>query len=268
MRHVVITGGASGIGEAVATRVIRAGHRVTLLDRQAPEESSPLSALSTEQVRAVEVDVTDPDAVSRAVSDAWDWQSIDGLVTSAGVVARGVMLDEENERFEQVMSVNLGGTVNAVRSVLTHSVGSNRPCSMVVLASTAAVGYVAGLATSYHVSKAAVVGLVHSVAGDYAAHGIRINAIAPGVVHTPMTRDQLSAQGVDALSGRAPAGRLAEADDVAAVAEWLLSDHSRLTTGWVFPVDGGQTAVTGGPAAGFPLGDHFQVGIPVMEYSS
>jgi len=253
MRHVVITGGASGIGEAVALRLVRSGHRITILDRDLPEFAPWWGSLALENRGAwFSLDVRDSAAVDLAMEDSWAVAPIDGLVTSAGVVARGSLLNQDAEAFGESLAINIQGTVNPVRAALRHMVDAQTPGSIVTLSSTAGLGYVSGLGASYHIAKSAIAGLTHSVAGDYAQHGIRINAVAPGVVRTPMSLSQVSGQNEKLLAARAPAGRLADSDEIAGVIEWLLSPESRLTTGYVFPVDGGQSAVTGAPTEGYP----------------
>jgi len=252
MRHVVVSGGASGIGEAVATRLVRSGHRVTILDRRGQESLGWWRDFSPRQVGFLSLDVTNQEEVDRAVDALSEEVPLDGALTSAGIVTRGALLEQSSGDLSQTLAVNLSGTVNVVRAVVRNLVATRRSGSLVTVSSMAGMGYVAGLGVGYHVSKAAVVGLTRSVAGDYARHGIRINAIAPGVVKTPMALSQIEQQGEQRLAARAPAGRLAEPEEIAKVAEWLLSPESRLTTGYVFPVDGGQSAVTGAPAKGYP----------------
>jgi NAD(P)-dependent dehydrogenase (short-subunit alcohol dehydrogenase family) len=249
--HTVITGGASGIGESLALRLARSGQRVSVLDRTSSDEC-PWWAELDESTRGtwVVVDIADGLAVAAAI-DEIAAVPIDGLVTCAGIASRGNVLDVMAEEFDHTMSVNLGGTFAAVQAVARHLVTGGRPGSIVTVASTAGIGYVAGLGVAYHASKAAVLGVTWSLAGDLAKYGIRVNAIAPGVVRTPMTVGQRDAQGEERLGRRAPAGRLAEPDELAAAAAWLLSPASGFTTGHVLPVEGGQVASAGAPIAGY-----------------
>jgi NAD(P)-dependent dehydrogenase (short-subunit alcohol dehydrogenase family) len=249
--HTVISGGASGIGEALAQRLVRSGQRVSILDRTESNDC-PWWAEIDESSRGTwaVVDIADRAAVAAAI-DEIATDPIDGLVTCAGVASRENVLEVTDESFDRVLAINLGGTLAAVQAVARHLVASGRPGSIVTVASTAGIGYVAGLGVAYHASKAAVLGVTWSLAGDLAKYGIRVNAIAPGVVRTPMTVTQRDAQGEARLGRRAPAGRLAEADELAAAAAWLLSPASGLTTGHVLPVEGGQVASAGAPIAGY-----------------
>jgi NAD(P)-dependent dehydrogenase (short-subunit alcohol dehydrogenase family) len=252
--HVVITGGASGIGEATALRLAGAGHRVTVLDRTPPGDRPWWAGLAADRRGDWHVvDVTDTAAVTAAVAaSARSGHPLDGLVTCAGVVSRESSLDVTDEQFAHTLAVNLWGAFGPARAFARHLVDAGRPGSIVTVASTAGLGYVAGLGAAYHASKAALIGLARSMAGDLARYGIRVNVVAPGVVRTPMTAGQRGDQGEAPLAARAPAGRLAEAAEVAGAIMWLLSPRAALTTGHVLPVDGGQVAVAGAPGGGFP----------------
>lgn len=198
------------------------------------------------------VDVSDRAAVRDAIGHI-SRIPIDGLATCAGMVTGASILESDFEEMDRILSVNLGGTVAAAQAVARHLVGDGRPGSIVTVMSTAGLGYVAGLGVGYHVSKTAIAGLTRSMAGDLAQHGIRVNAVAPGLVRTPMTVAERGHFGEDSLSARVPAGRLSESEDIAAGIAWLLSPASALTTGHILPIDGGQISVAGAPADGFPL---------------
>jgi NAD(P)-dependent dehydrogenase (short-subunit alcohol dehydrogenase family) len=251
MPHYVITGGASGIGEATALRLTSAGHRVTVLDRIGPEACAWWERLpSAQRGQWHMLDVSDTGAVDAAVSGAGE--PLDGAVACAGVVTQETVLNVTDEQFARTIAVNVLGTLGTARAVARLLVDQGRPGSIVTVASTAGLGYVSGLGVAYHAAKAAVIGLTRSMAGDLARYGIRVNCVAPGVVRTAMTAGLRDRLGEMRFAARVPAGRLAEADEVAAPIVWLLSPGASLTTGHVLPVEGGQVAVAGAPPAGFP----------------
>jgi len=254
VNHIVITGGASGIGESLAHRLAARGVRVSVIDRAPAGDSSWWGALRP-QVRGLwhAIDVTDAAAVTTAIAQSDDVAPLDGLAACAGVADRETVLDATPESFARTMSINVTGTLNPARALVQRLVQAGRSGAIVTLASTAGIGYVAGLGAAYHASKSAVVGLTRSMAGDLARHGIRANCVVPGLVRTPMSAEQREGLGEARLAARAPAGRLAEPDELAAAVEWLLSPASSFTTGHVLPVEGGQVSVAVPPVGGHPV---------------
>lgn len=254
MNHVIITGGASGIGRSLALRLTSRGVRVSVIDRAAVDGQDWWADVAPELRGAWHaIDVTDAAAVSAAVAASNAVAPVDGLATCAGVVNRETVLDADLDRFAQTMAVNVTGTLVTSQAVARLLVDEGRPGAIVTLASTAGIGYVYGLGAAYHASKSAVVGLTRSLAGDLAQHGIRVNCAVPGLVRTPMSASERESLGEEKLAARAPAGRLAEADELAAAVEWLLSPAASFTTGHILPVDGGQTSVAVPPVGGHPV---------------
>ncbi|MFB8385715.1 SDR family NAD(P)-dependent oxidoreductase [Microbacterium sp. NPDC055910] len=251
MTHVLITGGASGIGRSLAHRLAALGHRVSVLDRlTGPDWWLALAADS----RGVWVmaDVTDTDAVTASIAEAEAIAPLTGLATCAGIVTNDSALDVSREAFTDAIDINVWGALGTAQAFARVLCSAGRPGAIVTVSSTAGLGYVAGLGVAYHASKAALVGVTRSMAGDLAPHGIRVSCVAPGLVRTPMSARERDSLGEELLAARAPAGRLAEPEEIASAIAWLLSPAASLITGHVLPVDGGQTSLAVPLSGGYP----------------
>jgi NAD(P)-dependent dehydrogenase (short-subunit alcohol dehydrogenase family) len=229
-RVVVVTGAASGIGLAIAQHLESAGWIVAALDRS---WSSPSSV-----GHGYEVDVTDEAQVVetlQAIDD--ELGPIRGAVTSAGVFLFADPVDITADQFRTVIDVNLTGTFlvarEAARAMRRHGGGS-----IVTVSSVSGLLTAPGRA-AYASSKGGVMALTRSLAVDLAASGIRVNSIAPGLVHTPLFDANHSPELRDARLTTVPMGRLGEPHEIASVAEFLLGDRSSFVTGQTWAVDGG-----------------------------
>jgi NAD(P)-dependent dehydrogenase (short-subunit alcohol dehydrogenase family) len=228
-RVAVVTGGANGIGAATARMLKRAGAQVAVFDLQ--------------EVDGVSVDVCQESAVKDAVTRvAAQWGGIDILVNNAGRVARKPATDLTVEEWQKVFDVNL--TATFVCSRVAHPYLKARGGGSIVnLASV--MGLSGGLFpnASYQAAKGGVVNLTRALALEWAADGIRVNAVAPTYVNTELTAQIFSnPQLLNTVMQHTPLGRLPEADDVAAAVLYLCSDAARCITGIVLPVDSGYLA--------------------------
>jgi len=242
---VLVTGGASGIGAETVRRFVGQGAAVAILDNSlnAALEVAEDAGAGGARVVAYEVDVTDPASVHRTVSLARaTFGRLDCLVNCAGIREITPVLDLEPEDWSRVISVNLTGTFLASQAFARAVVLDGNSGSIVNVASTAGL---LGLPrrAAYVASKHGVVGLTKQMAVELGAHRIRVNAVAPGVVRTPMTEayfaDDETARRVDESH---PLGRHGEPGEIADAIFFLASPSSSFTTGAVLSVDGGFTA--------------------------
>jgi len=231
-KTVVVTGGSSGIGAAVVGLFSEHGARVYSLDL---EEPLPAAA---HLVRFLRVDVTKPQEVEDAVRViAAATGRLDALITCAGITRDHVVWKMTDEDWNQVLAVNLNGTFHGVRAAAPwmRKQGSG---SMVLIASINGERGKCGLA-NYAASKAGVIALAKTAARELGGLGVRVNAISPGFIETPMTRG-LPGETIEAAVKESALGRPGRPEDVANAALFLCSDLALHITGQVLRVDGGQ----------------------------
>jgi 2-keto-3-deoxy-L-fuconate dehydrogenase len=232
MLRALVTGGASGIGEAVAALLRERGARVIVLDRDVAESED-----------AIRADVTDAAGVAAAVSEAVArLGGLDVLVNNAGIGAAGTVEDNPDEEWHRVYDVNVVGMVRVTRAALP----ALRESSRASIVNTCSVAATAGLPQRalYSATKGAVLSLTLAMAADHVAEGIRVNCVNPGTADTPWVGRLLDAAPDpdaerEALNARQPMGRLVSAAEVAEAIAYLASPAAASTTGTVLGVDGG-----------------------------
>ncbi len=241
-RVVVVTGGASGMGAASARRFAAHGARVVIVDRNAvgaAELAGELGGISRSG------DVGDPAFCVDVIGDAVDrYGRLDALVNAAGVIVRAPGIETTDEQWHHIMNVNVSGTFFMCRAAIRAMLPSGRGAIVNFGSIWGDLGS-AGVA-AYCASKGAVHNLTRALAMDHAADGIRVNAVCPGEVRTPMLQSERSEPVTDELLARiaatVPMGRLAEPSEIANVVVFLASDEASYMTGALVSVDAGYGA--------------------------
>lgn len=244
----LITGAASGIGAACATRFSQEGASIAGIDLGKPVDEKAWAAVEGTAPDAAfwQADVRDAEAIERVVGEVVArFGRIDSLVNAAGVTDAGTVSDMELDAWQRVIDINLTGTFipskYVLRQMLEQEGGSG---SIVNLASIEGLEAMEAQA-AYNASKGAVVLLTKNMAIDYGPRGIRVNCLCPGLIETPMT-EVLRQPGLEAVNQRFVAGhmlrRAGKPQEVASAALFLVSQDASFVTGHALAVDGGYTA--------------------------
>ncbi len=238
-RHAVVTGGAVGLGFAIARRMLDSGARVTLWDVNAQALEQARAQLGAE-VRTVVVDVAAHASVVEAVRQTTAHAPVvDALVNSAGITGPNVKLwDYPPEAWVQVQQVNLNGLFFCCREVVPLMRGRNYG-RIVNIASVAGKDGNPN-ASAYSASKAAVIGLTKSLGKELADTGVRVNCITPAAVKTPIF-DQMTPEHIAFMLSKIPMGRFGTTEEIAAMVTWLCTEECSFSTGAVFDLSGGRS---------------------------
>lgn len=244
-RTVLITGGGSGFGRATAARFVEEGARVALLDLHGGAVQAAAEALG-DRVLPLVADVSSPEAMEAAAQRVLDeWGGVDVIFANAGIEGVGTAADLSITDWHKVIAVNLTG-VWLTSKYLLPSMVERGSGSIINTASTGGLVGVPGI-FPYAAAKGGVVGMTRQMAIDYAQWNIRVNAICPGAIVTPLVERNWRQKGLEVdeqtelLAQRYPLGR-GEISDVASTVLFLAGEESRWITGVALPIDGGYTA--------------------------
>jgi NAD(P)-dependent dehydrogenase (short-subunit alcohol dehydrogenase family) len=235
----IVTGGASGLGAAIARRLREDGARVAVFDVNADA--------ATDADLAVTVDVTDDESVTTGVSQVAEaFGRIDIVVNNAGIGAQGDIAANSDAEWHRVFDINVVGIARVSRAALPYL----RQSPAAAICNTSSIAATAGLPQRalYSATKGAVLSLTLAMAADHLREGIRVNAVNPGTADTPWIGRLLDAASDPAaeraaLEARQPHGRLVSADEVADAVAYLVSPHAGSTAGVALAVDGGMQAL-------------------------
>lgn len=248
---VVVTGASSGIGRAVALSLAAEGVRVGVNAQDAAGVEAVVSEIAElgGEAAALVVDVRDGANFAKSVDSVVEqWMQLTGLVTCAGIQRYGAVTDTSDAMWDEIFDVNVKGTFTAIRACIPYLRDSRG--AVVVLSSVQATATQTDV-VAYSAGKGALTALARAVAVDEAAHGVRVNSVAPGSVDTPMLRASAEAfrvanesiEDVLALWGTThPLGRIGQPEEIAAVVSFLLSSRASFVTGAEIRVDGGLLA--------------------------
>lgn len=235
----IITGGASGIGKKTAEIFSKEGTAIAIFDvnRDALNQTEKEIRDNGGKCNGYVVDVTNFEDVTEKVKEVIeDFGEIDVLVNNAGITRDNFLTKMEIEDWNKVIAINLTGTFNCAKAVAPYMMEKNKGNIVNVSSVVGVYGNIGQ--TNYAASKAGVIGLTKTWAKEFAKKGIRVNAVAPGFIKTPMT-DKVPEKVLEIMISKTPMGRMGESLEVANAILFLASEESSFTTGHILHVDGG-----------------------------
>jgi 2-hydroxycyclohexanecarboxyl-CoA dehydrogenase len=237
----LVTGAGGGIGSAIAARLASEGATVVLADVDGVSAEKAAASLDGYPVSTLVIDVSSPESIGAGVAEVQrEHGPVDVLVNNAGINRRGALMELTEDDWRESFGVNIDSMFHLCRVVLPSMV-ERRTGAIINTASqwglAPAPGHIA-----YNVTKAAVISFTKSLARDYASHGVRVNAVAPGEILTPMVEANLAANGLSVadLDAKVPIGRVGRPEEVAALVAFLASDEAPFICGSVVEITGSQ----------------------------
>ncbi len=245
-RTAFVTGATQGLGAALALRLAQDGYDVAVSGTKRANLDSTIAALKANNARvvAVQLDLRSQDSTGQAMAlVVREFGELDVLVNNAGITTRSLAVDTTREEWQAIIDVNLTGTFFMSQQMGRHLIAQKRAGCIVNLSSThGLIGF--AQRSAYGVSKAGISQMTRMLAIEWAAHRIRVNAVAPGTVATPSRVAYFGAdpKGFSEMIARVPLARLCEMDEVAAMVSYLASPAAEYITGQTMVLDGGLTS--------------------------
>ncbi len=238
-KRVLMTGGGSGIGAATAARFVEEGCRVAIIDRD-PEACEKVAHDVPGIVGTFLSDVSDPRQVQHSFGNLiMGLGGLDVVVNNAGISIRHAFLDITSEEWSTVIAVNLNGVFHVAHAAARYMMDHDGGVILNMASTNGIVGH--PYYADYNTTKAGVIELTKSMALELAPK-VRVNAVAPGYVLTPMQRAEYTDEMLDAVNRKIPLGRHAQPEEIAGLFAFLASDDAAYMTGSVYVIDGGETA--------------------------
>jgi 3-oxoacyl-[acyl-carrier protein] reductase len=235
----IITGAGRGIGEATALKFAKEGAKVVVADVNSEDINGTVQAITEAGGEAIGmvVDVTNVEQVEKLVNDTVEhFGSVDIVVNNAGITADAQLIKMEEAQWDRVIDVNLKGVFNVAQAAAKYM---KEQKSGVILNASSVVGLYGNFGqTNYAATKWGVIGMTKTWAKELGRFGIRVNAVAPGFIMTPMV-EKMPEKVLDMMKGKSPLGLLGQPEDIANAYTFLASDEARYVTGTVLSVDGG-----------------------------
>ncbi|WP_221564580.1 SDR family NAD(P)-dependent oxidoreductase [Alkalihalobacillus sp. TS-13] len=243
-KRALVTGGASGIGKAIVAKFLTEGALVLIVDKNKGELEKTCDEFKKtgHPCKGIVTDLRDRGQLDVLVEHAWScWDGVDVLVNNAGIAVREPFLDIEADRWDEILAINLSAIFYLTQKITKKMIEHVVKGSIVNMASKNGIAGSSALA-HYNTSKGGIILLTESIAVELAGKGIRVNALAPGFIETPLDQKLKQADDSLSLTERTPMQRLGTAEEVANCALFLASDEASYVTGSTLVVDGGHLA--------------------------